>query len=203
MKGFSMFSHLVLFSPKANISALLSIMALFLFTSLASQEVVKYPLQFDQELSSQLAQQKNLDNLKEDPNLINPLDLKLVEIAREKLKDIVVTDKIFVVTAMRTKSGTTFTGINLKTTATRASVCAESNTLAKAIESQHNDIETIVTLAYLPDNQGNHKLSIVSPCGLCRELLYDYAPDVRVIIFSQGALRKVPISELLIYPYKR
>ena len=96
-----------------------------------------------------------------------------------------------------------FTGINLKTTATRSSVCAESNALAKAIESNNNDIETLVNLAYLPDDHGNQRLFIASPCGICRELLYDYAPEVRVIIFSQGALKKVPISELLTYPYKR
>lgn len=169
----------------------------------ASQEVVKYPSQFDQELLSQLAQQKNLNSFKEDPNLISSSDLELIDIAREKLKNIVVPDKNFVVTAIRTKTGKTFTGINLKTTATRASVCAESNVLAKAIESGNNDIETLVNLAYLPDNQGNQKLVIASPCGICRELLYDYAPDVRVIIFHQGTLKKVPIAELLTNPYKR
>lgn len=171
--------------------------------ALASQEVVKYPSHFDQDLFSLYAQQKNLNSFKEDPNVINPSDLELIDIAREKLKDILVPSKNFVVTAIRTKTGKIFTGINLKTTATRASVCAESNTLAKAIESGNHDIETLVNLAYLPDNQGNQKLVIASPCGICREMLYDYAPEVRVIIFNQGTLKKVPISELLTNPYKR
>ena len=74
------------------------------FAALTSQEIVKNPFQFDQELS-QYAQQKNMDTFIEDPNLINHSDLELINIAREKLKGIVVPDKNFVVTAIRTKRG--------------------------------------------------------------------------------------------------
>lgn len=172
------------------------------YAALPAQEVVQKPSQSIQELLPHHLQPKEVNEYA-DPDLISQSDIELIDIAREKLKEILLPDRNFVVTAIRTKKGTTFTGINLKTTATRASVCAESNALAKAIESDNSDIETLVNLAYLPDNQGNQKLVICSPCGICRELLYDYAPDVRVIVFSQGSLKKVPISELLVHPYKR
>lgn len=173
------------------------------YTALPAQEVVQNPSQSIQELLPHHLQHKATDSYADDPDLISQSDIELIDMAREKLKEILLPDRNFVVTAIRTKKGKAFTGINLKTTATRASVCAESNALAKAIESDNSDIETLVNLAYLPDNQGNQKLVICSPCGICRELLYDYAPDVRVIVFSQGSLKKVSISELLVHPYKR
>lgn len=38
---------------------------------------------------------------------------------------------------------------------------------------------------------------IVPPCGMCRELISDYAPDARVILEFDDGIRCVPVLELL------
>ncbi len=38
---------------------------------------------------------------------------------------------------------------------------------------------------------------IVPPCGMCRELISDYAPAAHVILEDEGVVRCVPVLELL------
>ncbi|MED3728497.1 hypothetical protein [Priestia filamentosa] len=47
------------------------------------------------------------------------------------------------------------------------------------------------------------ELYIVSPDGMCRELMYDYAPDCYVILEADQEIVKTKISELLPLKYVR
>ena len=132
---------------------------------------------------------------------ITTADRELICLAKDKLKEILIFEKHFVVAVIRTKTGQVFTGFNLKTIATRASVCAESIALAKMIEAGHK-ADTIVVIAQLNGVEGKVP-ELVSPCGICRELLIDYAPEVKIILSHQGLLIKLPITELLHHPYNR
>jgi cytidine deaminase len=49
-----------------------------------------------------------------------------------------------------------------------------------------------------PDEAGAPML--VAPCGLCRELLLDYAPEADVLLPGQG---RVALRMLLPSPYRR
>ena len=130
---------------------------------------------------------------------LNPEDLALIDYAKEKLKQGFVKDKHFVLAAMKGKSGKIYTGFNLKTIATRASVCAESIALGKAIE-EGEEVELLVVVAYV--NNQDH-ISIVSPCGICRELLYDYVPHIQLILHLEEKLVKRTLKEMFLFPYKR
>ena len=44
---------------------------------------------------------------------------------------------------------------------------------------------------------------MVSPCGACRELIFDYDPKARVIVPNGKSPAAVPISALLPNKYKR
>jgi cytidine deaminase len=44
------------------------------------------------------------------------------------------------------------------------------------------------------------RVSVVSPCGLCRELLFDHAPGAAMILPGRG---RVPLADLLPAPYRR
>ena len=57
-----------------------------------------------------------------------------------------------------------------------------------------SDIEIIVAV----DRLGN----VISPCGMCRELISDYAPDAGVIVPSGQGEAIVPIAELLPIKYE-
>ncbi len=132
--------------------------------------------------------------------LEKPEDVELIRYAQAELKNIFQPDKHFVLAAMRTKSGKIYTAFNLKTTATRASVCAESIALAKTIENGELDIDTLVVVAYL---NGSFEPLIVSPCGICRELLYDYSPQLKIILSHNGTTFVTSVQDLLLFPYKR
>ena len=48
------------------------------------------------------------------------------------------------------------------------------------------------------------KIAVVSPCGICRELIHDYDANARVIVPDNGRTPKVvSIGELLPNKYKR
>ena len=72
----------------------------------------------------------------------------------------------------------------------RVAVCAEA--IAIGMAAGDIDIETIVAV--------ERKGRIVPPCGMCRELISDYAPSCKVIITEVGT---AIISELLPKKYQR
>ena len=64
---------------------------------------------------------------------------------------------------------------------------------APAATAGDTDIDTIVAV----DETGR----IVSPCGMCREMILDYAPKAQVILLVDDKAQKVPASALLPFPY--
>lgn len=94
--------------------------------------------------------------------------------------------------ALRTKSGKIFSAVRLEAYVGRVSVCAEAIAIGMATAEGDTDIETIVAV--------NRQGRVVPPCGICRELISDYAPSSKVII-SQG--QKLTIDKLLPRKYKR
>jgi len=72
-------------------------------------------------------------------------------------------------------------------------------------KQSHGDhgIETIVAVRHpKPGEPG--KIAVVSPCGICRELIHDYDAGARVIVPDNGRVPKVvSIGELLPNKYKR
>lgn len=128
-------------------------------------------------------------------------DQELIQLAQRKLAEIFVPDKHFVVAAFQAKSGKVYCAYNLKATATRASVCAESIALAQALNAGETELTTLVTVSYKDSNVD--EFSVVSPCGICREILHDYAPNLMVILPVNSHYEKISINDLLAFPYKR
>ena len=106
--------------------------------------------------------------------------------------------------AMRTRDGRIVTGVNIDAYIGRIAVCAEAIAIGRAItESGDHGIETIVAVRHpKPDEPG--EIAVVSPCGICRELIHDYDAKARVIVPDHGhAPRVVSIGELLPNKYRR
>lgn len=74
--------------------------------------------------------------------------------------------------ALRAADGTVFTGCNVENAAYPATICAERTALVKAVSEGVRDFDAIVVLT---KNGG-------APCGVCRQMLYEFAPDLRVFI---------------------
>ena len=120
-------------------------------------------------------------------------DLQLVEIARDLIKKRYVKDRHRIASALRTKSGRIFTGVHIEVYIGRITVCGEAVAIGAAATAGDTIIDTIVAV----DETGR----IVSPCGMCREMIADYSPEAEVIILSEGKPEKIKISELLPYKY--
>lgn len=96
--------------------------------------------------------------------------------------------------AVKTKSGKIITGMNCD--AIHGS-CAEFITIGKAISEGERDFDTIVAVQDKAPN------GVVSPCGNCRQMLFEYAKDIKVIVNNEkNELVKVQITDLLPFAYE-
>jgi cytidine deaminase len=79
--------------------------------------------------------------------------------------------------AIRTANNNTYAAIHLDADIGRIAVCAEAIALGMAVSTGDRAIEAVV--AVTPDGDG---WAVLPPCGMCREMLSDYAPDAYVIL---------------------
>ena len=106
--------------------------------------------------------------------------------------------------ALRTRSGKIFTGVNLDAYLGRMAVCAEAVALGRAVVDVGDDgIDLIVAVRHPPPGDKDQTIAVVSPCGACRELIFDYDRKARVIVPSGRSAAVVPIADLLPNKYTR
>ena len=130
-------------------------------------------------------------------------DYPLIEAAREMIKALYEEDKHHVGAALKTKSGRIVAAVHMEAYVGRITVCAEAVAIGKAISEGEKEFDTIVAVKHPYSDEINRELKVVSPCGMCRELISDYAEDCFVIIEVDGETVKTRISELLPLRYTR
>lgn len=92
-------------------------------------------------------------------------------------------------TALLTKTGEVFTGVNVENSSYGGTICAERTACVKAVSEGFRDFEAIAIAV----DEG-----VASPCGICRQFLYEFAPDLTVIIGEdEDHLREYKLNELL------
>ncbi len=104
--------------------------------------------------------------------------------------------------AVRTRSGRVHLGVHLECYVGRISVCAEAVAIGRAVTDGDGDsIETIVAVhqASAVDTAPR----VVAPCGMCREMISDYAPCARVLMPGPAGFIVTSISDLLPDRYRR
>ena len=119
-------------------------------------------------------------------------DQELVERAFEMLRYSYVPYSGFPVgAALECAAGTVFSGCNVENSAYGSCICAERTALVKAVSEGHRD--DLVRLAVV----GNSK-DYCWPCGACRQMLYEFAPDLTVLVArSDHSFVKLSLSQLL------
>ena len=115
-------------------------------------------------------------------------DRELLAAARKAVVD--NSGKYPVGAALRCRSGAIYTGVNIYCL---HGPCAESIALGSAVSAGESSFDCIVAV----DKNGD----ILSPCGNCRQMLIDTAPDCRVIIMTEDGEEKFTVKELLPYAY--
>ncbi|MET3193934.1 cytidine deaminase [Bacillus sp. OAE603] len=130
-------------------------------------------------------------------------DYELIEAAKEKIISLYEDDRHHVGAAIRTKFGKVISAVHIEAYIGRVSVCAEAITIGKAISDGDKGFDTIVAVRHPYSDEVNREIKVVSPCGMCRELISDYSPNCFVIIEDKGEIVKVKIHELIPLKYKR
>ena len=93
--------------------------------------------------------------------------------------------------AILTRDGRVFTGCNVENAAYGSTICAERTAIVKAVSEGCWEGWSAIAIA----GQGE---DYCWPCGACRQMLYEFAPDLRVLAArGDGAFRAVSLSELL------
>ena len=138
------------------------------------------------------------------PAKLGKVDEELIAAAKAAIKLRYRDDWQEVGAALRTRSGKIFTGVNLDAYLGRMAVCAEAVALGRAFVDLGDDgIAMIVAVRHPPPGAKDQTISVVSPCGACRELIFDYDPKARVIVPNGRAAAVVPIADLLPNKYSR
>ncbi len=104
------------------------------------------------------------------------------------------TPRHTVVAGVLTKSNHMYFGVNCDGI---HGTCAEVVAYANAVLAADVEVKTAVA-ALISANEGSR---ILAPCGNCRQVFFDLAPDVSVVISEGGELKKIQIRDMLPYPY--
>lgn len=96
--------------------------------------------------------------------------------------------------AIATRSGATFSGCNVENATFGATICAERGAIMQMIAA--GDREPIACAVVTGDVEG------AAPCGICRQVLAEFAPDMPVVLVGLGSPdgetgRVVSLAELL------
>jgi cytidine deaminase len=137
---------------------------------------------------------------------MSPDDKALLEAASALITQRYAVGRHHIAAALRTKSGKIVTGLHLDTYVGRASVCAEAVAVgqAKAQLGADDPITAIVSVRHPRPTEQNQVIQVVAPCGICREMLRDFAPDARVLLTDEaGGLKAYNPAELLPLKYHR
>ena len=148
---------------------------------------------------------------------LSKADQELIAAATAAIKARYRNDWQEVGAALRTRSGKIFTGVNLDAYLGRMAVCAEAVALGRAVVDLGDaGIDTIVAVRHPPPDETDQTIAVVSPCGACRELIFDYDAKAHVIVPNplpslprkrgregRAAAAVVPIADLLPNKYSR
>jgi len=91
--------------------------------------------------------------------------------------------------ALITDKGEIITGSNVESSSYGLSICAERVALTKALSEGKKNFGAIAIAARDGD--------FCPPCGACRQLLFDYAPDIDVILTNGRENKTYKLKDLL------
>ena len=117
-------------------------------------------------------------------------DRQLVEAALEGSENAYIPYSNYRVgAALLTASGQVFTGCNVENAGYSPTICAERTAFVKAISEGHQQFATIAVVSR----------GAGSPCGVCRQFMFEFTPDLKVILADlDGQVQLVTtLSDLL------
>lgn len=97
--------------------------------------------------------------------------------------------------ALLCKDGSIYTGCNVENATFGATNCAERTAVFKAVSEGHRNFESIAIVS-----SGGE---LTFPCGICRQVLAEFAPEIKIILKgSDGETAVFTLGELLPHSFK-
>ena len=90
--------------------------------------------------------------------------------------------------ALLCRDGSIYTGCNIENAAYGNAFCAERTALVKAVSEGKRSFDCIAIVG-----EG----SAPFPCGACRQSLFEFAPDIRILVVWDGNTVKTDLRTLL------
>jgi len=98
--------------------------------------------------------------------------------------------------AVLTASGKIYTGCNIESSSYGLSLCAERVALFKAVSEGEKDF---IAIAIATSSQ-----NYCPPCGACRQILWDLAPEIKVLLVSDSKnFQILQMSDLYSYAFDK
>ena len=116
-------------------------------------------------------------------------DKELISAAVEVIKRNYRDPRHTVGAAVLAESGKVYVGVNVDSCG--YGPCAEPIAVGTAISNEERTFKRIVAVG------GRDGENLMSPCGNCRQLILDYAPDAEVILMHEGKAMKASIKDLI------
>ncbi len=118
-------------------------------------------------------------------------DRELVILAKEAMENAYAPYSHFKVgAALLAKDGRVFQGCNIENASYGATNCAERTAIFKAVSEGVREFEAIAIVA----SSGEY----ASPCGICRQVLFEFLPEGKVILDSdEKGMVTFTVRELL------
>ncbi len=96
--------------------------------------------------------------------------------------------------ALLTVEGEIYTGVNIENSSYGATICAERTAVVKAVSEGKTNFKTIAVAC--SDGEA-------WPCGICRQFLYEFAPDIDVVVGSSvDSLQVCKLNEILLNGFR-
>ena len=98
--------------------------------------------------------------------------------------------------ALLAKNGSVYTGCNIECATFTPTNCAERTALFKAVSEGVHEFAAVAVVG-AKDGAPDDAL-VTSPCGVCRQMLYEFAPGLRVLAArGDGDFQDAALEELL------
>lgn len=90
--------------------------------------------------------------------------------------------------ALLSENGKIYTGVNIENASYGATICAERSAISKAITDGERSFEAIAIA-------GGEEPAF--PCGICRQVLAEFNPDITIIVGNGVELKSYSLEELI------
>jgi cytidine deaminase len=128
---------------------------------------------------------------------ITAQDRALIAAASEVLERCYRRGRHTVGAAVLCPSGKIYTGVNVE--ACGYGPCAEPIAIGAAFSNGEQAVSAIVAVK---KKRKDGKIVVLSPCGNCRQLVFDYSPDAVILYRLNGHIHKATASGLLPGAYR-